>query len=132
MAVINRYPLVLNNVLVARDVVTGTLGNGLVTARMQRQASPSSSRDPSHGFAQTGHETGLRQRDADWCGAASAADRAGRPASCLGVPGQRLASLLASTQSLDRLAGAWAKKTTKAGRVCKKQPGYTPSASTRG
>jgi hypothetical protein len=131
MALNNRYTLVLN-VPVARDVVTSTVDNGLVSARMQTEASPISSRHPSHSMAQIGQETGLRQRDADFGVAALAADRAGRPASCLGVRGQRLLPLPASARSQAWRASLEVKKPAIPSLVWQKQPGRLPSASTRG
>jgi len=132
MALNNRYTLVLTNVSVVRDVVTGPVDNGLVSARMQIEASPISTRHPSHSMAQIGQQTGLRQRDADFSGAALAAARAGRPASCLGVRGHGLVPLPASTRSHAWRSSLKVEKPAMPGLVWHKQPGRLPSASTRG
>ena len=132
MALNNRYTLVLNNVLVGNDVATGTVVNGLVSTRMQIEASPISTRHPSHSMAQIDQQTDLRQRDADFNGAALAAARAGRPASCLGVRGHGLVPLPASTRSHAWRSSLKALKPAMPGLVWLKQPARPPSASTRG
>jgi hypothetical protein len=132
MALNNRYSLVLTNVSVVRDVVTGTVDNGLVSARMQPEASPISARQPSHGRGQIGQETGLRQRDADFGAAALAAARAGRLASCLRVRGQRLVPISASARTQLWRSGLKALKPAMPSLAWQKQPGRLPSASTRG
>jgi hypothetical protein len=78
MAVINRNSLVLNNVSVVRDAVTGTMDNGLNSARVQLPASPSILRRTSHCYPQTAHEPGMRHDHADIFGVDDAARRAGR------------------------------------------------------
>jgi hypothetical protein len=131
MALNNRYTLVLNNVLVANDVVTGTVVNGLVSTRMQIEASPFSARHPSHSMAQIDQQTDLRQRDADFNGAALAAARAGRPASCLGVPGQWPLPLPATARSHTWRSSKRVKKPATA-RLAWPEASGLPSASTRG
>jgi hypothetical protein len=85
MAVINRNTLVLNNVRVVRDVVTGTMGNGLIQAIAQAATSPFSSRHSSQRYPQAGHEPGPRHALAGPADEDAVADRAGRPGCCSGV-----------------------------------------------
>jgi hypothetical protein len=131
MVLNNRYTLVLNNVLVGNDVVTGTVVNGLVSTRMQIEASPFSTRHPSHSMAQIDQQTDLRQRDADFNGATLAAARAGRPASCLGAFGQWPLPLPAAARTRIWRSSKRVKKPAMARLVWHERPGL-PSASTRG
>ena len=52
MAVINRNTLVLTGVSVARDVVTGTMGNGLISASGRPTTSLFTTRHPSQRYPQ--------------------------------------------------------------------------------
>jgi hypothetical protein len=81
MAMINRNSLVLNNVSVVRDVVTGTMGNGIHQASCQAPAMPFSKRRLSRWFPQAVQEPAQRQCLADYLGGDSPAARAGRPGS---------------------------------------------------
>jgi hypothetical protein len=78
MAVINRNPLVLNNVSVARDVVTSTTGRGTNPASGKTLGIPFSRR-LSQCYPLAEQKPGWRQDHADQSGAAHAANRAGRP-----------------------------------------------------
>src|SRR5262245_48351517 len=97
MAVINRNSLVLSDVSVVRDVVTGTMGNGIYQATCQAPAMPFSKRRLSQWFPQSVQEPAQRQCPADSIGVDSHAARAGRPGSRLRV--------LASRSRSARLAG---------------------------
>jgi hypothetical protein len=81
MAMINRNTLVLNRVSVVRDVVTGTMVNGVNPAKSQAPVTPFSMRPPSQRYPQAVQETGLRYGHADHLGLDHAAERAGRPGS---------------------------------------------------
>jgi hypothetical protein len=80
MAVINRNSRVLNNVSVVRDVVTGTMGNGVHAASHQAPAMPFSKRRQSQWFPQPVQEPAQRGYRAD-SGVDSPAPRAGRSGS---------------------------------------------------
>ena len=96
MAVINRNTLVLNNVSVIRGVVTRTVGMGFDSASGKTAAVPFSMRPSSHPYPQAGQRTSPRQDHADPCGAAPAADRAGRPDSLGALAWRSLAPSLAT------------------------------------
>jgi hypothetical protein len=81
MAVINRNSLVHNGVFVVRDVVTGTMGNGIDAVTFQTTAMPFSTRLPSQRFPHAVQEPWQRRRLADDFGADSPAVGAGRPGS---------------------------------------------------
>jgi hypothetical protein len=78
MAVVNRNTLVLKNVRVVRDVVTGTVGMGFDSASGTTAVIPFSMQPPSQAYPQAGQETSPRPEHAVRRGAACAADRAGR------------------------------------------------------
>src|SRR3989442_14674780 len=79
MAVINRNTLVLNGVSVVRDVVTGTMGNGLDQVMARTSTSPFTTRQSSQRTPQAVHEYGPRHDHAYQLSMADARDRAGRP-----------------------------------------------------
>ena len=88
MAVINRNTLVLTGVSVARDVVTGTMGNGLISASGRPTMSLFTTRHPSQRYPQAEQVPGPRHDHAEG-GVNQAADGAGRSRSCDGFLASR-------------------------------------------
>jgi hypothetical protein len=95
MAVINRNTLVLTGVSVARDVVTGTMGNGLISASGRPTTSLFTTRHPSQRYPQAEQLPGPRHDHADQGGVNQAADGAGRSRSCDGFLASRSPAAMA-------------------------------------
>ena len=95
MAVINRNTLVLTGVSVARDVVTGTMGNGLISASGRPTTSLFTTRHPSQRYPQAEQVPGPRHDHADQGGVNQAADGAGRSRSCDGFLASRSPAAIA-------------------------------------
>jgi len=89
MAVMNRNTLVLTGVSVMRDVVTGTMVNGLNPASVWLSTSLFSTRHPSQRYPQAEQVTGPRHDHADFGSVDQAADRAGRSSGCDGFLASR-------------------------------------------
>jgi hypothetical protein len=95
MAVINRNTLVLTGVSVARDVVTGTMGNGLISASVRPATSLLTTRHPSQRYPQAEQVTGPRHDHADQGGVNQAADGTGRSWGCDGFLASRSPAAIA-------------------------------------
>jgi hypothetical protein len=142
MAERNLNTLVNVGTSVVRDVLSRTLGMGS-NRTGQAPAIPFPMRPQSQPYAQTEPENGLRHRHAVDDGVDDAADRAGRPAGCLGVlPCRSRATHAAGgarSTAIWHLSLLTARSQTSVGKVLSgqcwsgsKPTGATLSASTRG